>query len=279
MNKRISLRLVLYGGLALLAIWAVLPYYWVVRATFLDSLTAVQPDTPLISLPFLTEAFTIEPWFDVWSRYDFLLYFKNSIIVSVGGTLIALVLAIPGAYGFARVDFPGRQKLFYLMVFTVMFPAIILTVPVYGIFYQIGLTNTLWGVILAISIFVLPQIIWLLQGFFRQGIPPNIEEAAQIDGTTKLGAFVRVVLPLSAPAVAATALFAFLSGWNNFFWVFILTSDEDLRTATVAVHYILASDVLRDWSALLAAVMMIVIPPIIFYGIAQRYVGQGLGGL
>jgi multiple sugar transport system permease protein len=279
MDNRRSTRLLLYAGLGILALWAVLPYYWVVRATFLDSLTAVQPDTPIISLPFLTEAFTLEPWSDVWSRYDFPLYFRNSIIVSVGGTLIALVLAIPGAYGFARVDFPGRQKLFYLMVFTVMFPGIILTVPVFGIFYELNLVNTLEGVIIAISIFVLPQIIWLLQGFFRQGIPANIEEAAMIDGTTELGAFFRVVLPLSAPAVAATALFAFLAGWNNFFWVFILTNDEKLRTATVAIHFIMAGDVLRDWSALLAAVMMIVVPPIVFYGVAQRYVGQGLEGL
>jgi multiple sugar transport system permease protein len=159
-----------------------------------------------------------------------------------------------------------------------MFPWIVITIPVYEVFYELNLLNTFPGIIIALSIFILPLMLWLLQGFFRQGIPENIEEAALIDGTTELGAFFRVVLPLSMPAVAATALFAFLNAWNNFLWVFILTSDKRVRTATVAVHYILGSDVLREWNSLMAAVTLLILPPILFYGLSQRYVGEGLGG-
>jgi multiple sugar transport system permease protein len=205
-------------------------------------------------------------------------FFRNSIIVSVAATVISLFFAIPGAYAFARLDFPGRKALFYTAVFTIMFPWIVLTIPVYEVFYFLDLVNTLVGVIVALSIFVLPQNIWLLQGFFRQGIPESIEEAALIDGHNELTAFLRIVLPLSLPAVAAAALFAFLTAWNNFLWVFVLTTDEEVRTATVAIYYILGSDVLREWNVLMASLVLLVAPPVIFYGLSRRYVGEGLGG-
>lgn len=266
----------LYGSLTLMILFALIPYYWVARTSFMTNFAAISPDSPLF--PFLTEDFSIEAYVSIWNNYNFPLYFRNSIIVSVASTLLSLVLAIPGAYAFARLDFPGRKLLFYTAVFTIMFPWIVITIPVYEVFFSLGLLDTLTGIIIALSIFILPLCLWLLQGFFRQGIPPNIEEAAMVDGTTELGAFVRVVLPLTMPAIAATALFSFLNAWNNFLWVFILTSSENVRTATVAIHYILGSDVLREWNALMAAVVLLVLPPILFYGVAQRYVGEGLGG-
>jgi multiple sugar transport system permease protein len=269
-------RLALYAGLAVFVVVALLPYYWVVRTAFLTNFAAISTDTPF--LPFLTDEFTIEPFVTVWENYQFPLYFRNSVIISVASTLLSLVFAIPGGYAFARLDFPGRKLLFYTAVFTVMFPWIVITIPVYEVFYTLGLLNTFVGVIVALSIFILPLCLWLLQGFFEQGIPENIEEAALIDGTTELGAFFRVVLPLSMPAIAATALFSFLNAWNNFLWVFILTSDQKVRTATVAIHYVMGSDTLREWNILMAAVTLLILPPIIFYGLSQRYVGEGLGG-
>ena len=270
-------RYLVYAGLAIVTIVALLPYYWVVRTSMISNTASAALYSPWI--PFQDGAFTLDAYLSMWENYNFPVYFRNSIIVSFASTLLALVFAIPGAYAFARLDFPGRQMLFYTTVFTLMFPWIVITVPVYGIFYDLGLLNSLVGVIIALAIFIQPVCIWLLQGFFRQGIPKNIEEAALIDGTSELGAFFRVVLPLSMPAVAATALFAFLSAWNNFLWVFILTSDQQYRTATVAIYYVLASDVLRERNILMAAVVLLVLPPVIFYGLSNRYVGEGLGGV
>ena len=275
-NETRRSRLLLYAALAIFALFALMPYYWVIRTSFLTDFAAISPDTNYI--PSL-ETLTLTAYSQIWERYAFPTFFKNSIIVSVLATVISVFFAIPGAYAFARLDFPGRKVLFYTAVFTIMFPWIVITIPVYEVFYALGLINTLSGVIIAMSIFVLPQTIWLLQGFFRQGIPENIEEAALLDGHSELGAFLRIVLPLSAPAVGAAALFAFLTAWNNFLWVFILTSDTDVRTATVALHYILGSDVLRQWNILMAAVVLLVAPPVIFYGLSQRYVGEGLGGV
>ncbi|WP_101297005.1 carbohydrate ABC transporter permease [Halegenticoccus soli] len=276
LNETRRTKTVLYVGLALFALWALIPYIWVLRTSLLTNFAAISSDTGYI--PAL-ESLSLVGYEQIWDRYNFTTYFANSLIVSIAATLISLLFSIPGAYAFARLDFPGRKFLFYTAVFTIMFPWIVITIPVYEVFFFLGLINTLDGVTIAISIFVLPQTIWLLQGFFRQGIPENIEEAALIDGHTEIGAFLRIVLPLSAPAVGAAALFSFLTAWNNFLWVFVLTSDEEVRTATVAIHYILGSDVLRQWNALMAAVVLLVAPPVIFYGLSQRYVGEGLGGV
>lgn len=268
-------RALLYAGLIAFGLFALLPYYWAFRTSILTNIAAISTDTGFI--PAIGKL-TIAPYLQIWDRFPFVTYFRNSIIVSLAATVISLFFAIPGAYAFARLDFPGRQLLFYTAVFTIMFPWIVLTIPVYEVFYFLDLVNTLVGVIIALSIFVLPQNIWLLQGFFRQGIPENIEEAALVDGHNEFTAFLRIVLPLSLPAVAAAALFAFLTAWNNFLWVFVLTSDSANRTATVAIYYILGSDVLTVWNVLMASLVLLVAPPVIFYGLSRRYVGAGLGG-
>jgi ABC-type glycerol-3-phosphate transport system permease component len=275
LNDNRRSRALLYAGITAFALFAIVPYYWVIRTSFLTNIAAISLDTGFI--PAL-EQLTVESYAQIWDRFAFVTFFRNSIIVSIAATIISLFFAIPGAYAFARLDFPGRKALFYTAVFTIMFPWIVLTIPVYEVFYFLNLVNTLAGVIVALSIFVLPQNIWLLQGFFRQGIPENIEEAALIDGHNELTAFLRIVLPLSWPAVAAAALFAFLTAWNNFLWVFVLTTDEEVRTATVAIYYILGSDVLREWNVLMASLVLLVAPPVIFYGLSRRYVGEGLGG-
>lgn len=274
-NQTRRSRLLLYLGLAVFLLWALVPYYWVIRTSILTNIAAISPDTGFIPA---FDQLTFEAYLQIWDRFAFETYFGNSIIVSAAATVVSLLFAIPGAYAFARLDFPGRKVLFYTAVFTIMFPWVVLTIPVYEVFFFFDLVNTLTGITIALSIFVLPQNIWLLQGFFRQGIPENIEEAALIDGHNELTAFLRIVLPLSLPAVAAAGLFAFLTAWNNFLWVFVLTSDEANRTATVAIYYILGSDVLREWNVLMASLLLLVAPPVIFYGLSRRYVGEGLGG-
>ena len=275
LNDNRRARALLYAGIVFFLLWAIVPYYWVIRTSLLTNIAAISPDTGFI--PEFGQL-TFDAYVQIWDRFAFETYFGNSIIVSFAAMIISLFFAIPGAYAFARLDFPGRQALFYTAVFTIMFPWIVLTIPVYEVFYFLELVDTLTGIIIALSIFVLPQNIWLLQGFFRQGIPENIEEAALIDGHNELTAFLRIVLPLSLPAVAAAALFAFLTAWNNFLWVFVLTSDEGNRTATVAIYYILGSDVLREWNVLMASLVLLVAPPVVFYGLSRRYIGAGLGG-
>ncbi|WP_435180906.1 carbohydrate ABC transporter permease [Halorussus sp. AFM4] len=270
-------RFVLYAGLTVFGVLALLPYLWIVRTSFLTNIAAISTDVPFIVLPGM-ESFSVQSFVEVWNNYDLVTYFKNSIFVSLSATVIALIVSIPGAYAFARRDFPGRKVIFYTAVFTVMFPSIVIFIPVYELFYWLNLVNTYAGLIIGLGVFVMPLSIWLLQGFFRQGIPANIEEAAKLDGLTDLTAFLRIVLPLSAPAVAVTALFAFLNAWNNFLWVYLLTSDSGKRTATVAIYYLTAGDTLRQWNQIMAVVVMLVLPPVLFYGLIQGRVGEGMAG-
>ena len=270
-------RLVLYAGLTVFGVLALLPYLWIVRTSFLTNLAAISSDVPFVVVPGM-ESFSVQSFVDVWNNYDLVTYFKNSVFVSLSATVIALIVSIPGAYAFARRDFPGRKVIFYTAVFTVMFPSIVIFIPVYELFYWLSLVNTYAGLIIGLGVFVMPLSIWLLQGFFRQGIPANIEEAAKLDGLTDLTAFLRIVLPLSAPAVAVTALFAFLNAWNNFLWVYLLTSDSGKRTATVAIYYLTAGDTLRQWNQIMAVVVMLVLPPVLFYGLIQGRVGEGMAG-
>lgn len=274
-TRRHNVELIAAAILLLIISW--LPYYWVIRTSLLSNIAAIQVNSPFI--PILSEGFSLESFKVIWTRYNFVTYFKNSIIYALGSTAISLTVGIPGAYAFARLDFPGRKFLFYTAVLTLTIPFIVITIPVYEIFYNLGLLNTRIGVILGISVTVLPVVVWLLQGFFRKGIPQNIEEAAMIDGNTELGAFIYIVLPLSLPAIAAASLFAFLAGWNNFIWILVLAPDQRLHSATMAVHTIMATDVARDWAILMSAVSVLILPPIVFYGISQRYVGEGLGGI
>lgn len=269
---------VLYAAIIAFAVFSLVPYYWVLRTSFLTNMAAISPTSPILPLPG-TGAFSVQSYQFAFDQYPLVTWFKNSIIVAFGATALALIFAIPGAYAFARLDFPGQQFLFYTAVFTIMFPWIVVVIPVYEVFYKLNLINTYPGMIIAIGTFVMPQCIWLLQGFFRQGIPNNIEEAAQIDGLNELTAFIRVVLPLSMPAVAVTALFGFLTGWNSFLWIYLLANDVNMRTAIVAVYYLLGTDSLRQWNLLMAFVTLLIVPPIILYAISQRYIGEGLGNM
>ena len=278
LNANRRTKTALYVGLIVFGVFALLPYYWVFRTSFLTNMAALSTTAPALPLPG-TDAFTLGAFEQAFDQYSLGRYFLNSIIISLGATVMALVISIPGAYAFARLEFPGEQILFYTAVFTVMFPFIVIVIPVYEIFFWLGWIDTYAGLIVAIGIFIMPLTIWLLQGFFRQGVPPNIEEAALIDGLNEVTAFIRIVLPLSMPAVAVTALFAFLSGWNNFLWVYLLANSENMRTATVAVYYLLGTDSLRQWNLLMAIVTLLILPPIVFYAISQRYIGEGLGNM
>lgn len=278
LNPTKKSKAVLYLALGAFALFSLVPYYWVLRTSFLTNAAAISLTSPVLPLPGGGD-FTLDTFQYALDQYPLVRWFGNSILVAFGATILALVFAIPGAYAFARLDFPGQQLLFYTAVFTIMFPWIVIVIPVYEVFYSFDLINTYTGMVIAIGTFVMPQCIWLLQGFFRQGVPDNIEEAAKIDGLNELTAFIRVVLPLSMPAVAVTALFGFLSGWNNFLWIYLLANDENMRTAIVAVYYLLASDSLRQWNLLMAIVTLLIAPPIILYAISQRYIGEGLGNM
>jgi len=257
----------------LIVIWGALPIYWGFVASIKNQ-TGYLAD-PFTLIPHLDEI-SFDSYIKVFSQYPFAMYYKNGLIIASASTILIIIIGVPAAYSFTRLRFPGRRFLFYLLVFSLMFPWLVLAIPVFEIYASLKLMDTYIGLIIIYLSVMLPLALWLLKGFFEEAINKDLEDAARVDGTSKMGAFFRVILPLTIPAIGAVAIFSFLFIWNDFIWVFFLTSSEEKRTAVVSIHYMMGSDTTRVWNQLFSAVCLVALPPIFIFSILQRYLATGL---
>ena len=200
---------------------------------------------------------------------------KNSLIV-VGVTVaISIVLAFLAAIALARYKFGGRKLFVVLVIGIQMLPQAGLIIPLYLVLKQYGQVGTLTGVIITYMTFVLPFSVWTLRGFIV-GIPRDLEEAAMVDGSSRVGAFVRILLPLVAPGLVATSVFAFITSWNEFIFANVLLNDNSRQTVTVWLSYFTGTSRHTDWGALMAASTLTAIPVIVFFVLIQRKIAFGL---
>jgi len=197
----------------------------------------------------------------------------NSLIVGTGTAILALLITIPGAYAFARKEFPGRRLIFYSIVIALLFPYILLIIPITDTWVNLGLYDSYVGLWVAYQVFVTPFAIWILRDFFER-LPANLEESARVYGCTQFGAFVRVVLPLSMPAIAAVGFLAFLTGWNDFLFSNMLTRGSEYRPAVVQLFLNVSGGGTRQWPAIMAQTLIIGIPPTVLYLVARRQLTQ-----
>jgi ABC-type glycerol-3-phosphate transport system permease component len=223
------------------------------------------------SLNLIPAAPTLEPWMAAIDALGQPLL--NSLMIATGTATLSLLITIPGAYVFGRKEFPGKEYAFYAIISALLFPHLILVVPIGSWWLDYGLYNTIPGLWIAYQAFVTPMAIWVLRDFF-EGLPDNIEEAAQVYGCSQFKAFLRVVLPLSAPAIAAVGFLSFLSGWNDFLFANLLTNNTGPQTATVALFNTVNSGEQILWSRMMAAVIIVGVPPLILYLISRRYLGN-----
>ena len=199
-------------------------------------------------------------------------FFLNSLFVSLSIMFGQLLICSLGAYAFARLDFPGRDKVFFIYLATLMIPGQLLTLPLYLILREFGMIDSYYGVILpglfsAYGTFLLRQ-------FFKT-IPRDLEDAARIDGSSAFGIYWRIILPLSKPALATLGIFIFVSAWNDFFWPFIVLSDNSKMTLTVGLAQF--NDLfLADWGKLMAGSMISLIPVLIVYLLFQKFINRGI---
>ena len=202
-------------------------------------------------------------------------YLVNSFIDSFGGALLTTVTASLAAYAFARMRFLGRNFFMGFILVMMMLPGVTNLIPLYKIASDLDLLNTYTIMILIFGAYGVPMGIWIMKGFF-QSIPRELEEAAAIDGATPIGAFVRVVLPITAPGIMATFLINFVLNWNNFFMPLVMISDSDMKTATVGLfdfQHVLQGD--QD-ELLAAACIVIMVPTIIMFAFSRKYLMQGM---
>jgi len=244
------------------------PVYWVVVTSLKSRLATFTYPPVWIFKPTLTH------YYKALFERPFARYFLNSIIVTGGTVFISLSLASIAAYGFARFRFRGRQTLLFSYLATRMVPAFILVIPFYLIFKELKLLDNHLSLIIAYTAFNLPLAVWLLHGFLAQ-IPWELEEAAMIDGCTRIGALRKVILPLVGPGFAATAIFCALLAWNDFLYALILTNSLKAQTFPIGISgYITDTEVY--WAEMSAVAVMGVTPIIVLVLAVQRYLVAGL---
>jgi N,N'-diacetylchitobiose transport system permease protein len=256
-------------GLIVFAIIA-FPVFWMISTAFKPGVDILS-DTPTwipthpTLLHFTDAIHTPYFWTDA----------KNSLIVVGSVVALSMVLAFFAAVALAKFRFTGRKAFIVLMILIQMLPANALIIPLYVVLARYHQTGQLTGVIATYMTFVLPFSIWTLRGFII-GIPRDLEEAAMVDGNTRLGAFVKILLPLVAPGLVATSIFAFIQAWNEFIFAYILLTDAQKQTLTVWLAGFYGTMQGTDWGGLMAASTLTAIPVVIFFLLVQRRIAFGL---
>jgi multiple sugar transport system permease protein len=254
--------------LAFLA-FALLPLYWLVKIS-------LTPDKLLY-----TEGVALWPSRMTLANFDFVLlnsmfptFFLNSVIVSLGTAAIVTVLAAGAGYAFSRFRFRGRYALMFVLLLTQMFPLVMLIAPIYRLMAPLGLTDNLVGLIIVYTAFNTPFASFLMQSFF-DGIPKDLEEAAMIDGCTRLMALRRVILPLTLPGLGATLGFVFTAAWSELLFALMLINSDSQKTFAVGLLTFVTKFSV-GWGQMMAASVLALIPAVLFFVFIQRYLVQGL---
>jgi N,N'-diacetylchitobiose transport system permease protein len=256
-------------GVALFVV-LVFPVFWMIS-------TAFKPDDQIggQTPTFVPGHPTLAHFRDALNRPFFWDSVKNSVIIVLVAVAISMVLAFLAAVALAKYRFTGRKLFIVLMIGIQMLPGAGLIIPLYVVLARYHQVDTLTGVILVYVSAVLPFSVWTLRGFIL-GIPADLEEAAMVDGSTRLGAFTRILLPLVAPGLVATSVFAFITSWNEYIFARILLNDQSKQTVTVWLSYFQGTSRNVDWGGLMAASTLTAIPVIIFFLLVQRRIAFGL---
>ncbi|MDE1949971.1 MAG: carbohydrate ABC transporter permease [Burkholderiales bacterium] len=256
-----------------------LPGAWVV-------LNAFRPNVAILSNanPADLSSYTLDNFRNIFGQGDMqalpmMAYFRNSVVISVTSTVLALVVGLAGGYAFARHQFPRKNTLFIGLMLTRTIPGIALSLPLFIIWSRLGLIDTQPGLILVYLALNVPFTVWLIDGFFRQ-IPPELREAAQIDGCSAWQAFWKVEFPLARGGIAAAGIFAFLTSWNEFALASQLTRSPATKTMPVALMDFTAQFTI-DWAGMCAMAVLIIVPALVLTFLVQKHLiaGLTLGGV
>jgi len=265
------------GGWLLLAMFvflAMLPMAWMLLTSLKSQFAALQyPPEWIPSRPTLDEYVRLlSPASEVGR--EFLGYLANSFWVSMATTVLGVIVAVPAAYAFSRFRFPGRNLLFYAVLVRNMFPAVVFLMPLFIMMRWLGLVNTQWSLILTYLTFGLPLSIWLLKGFY-DNIPVQLEQAARIDGASRFKAFLLIVMPLSSPGIIATAIYSFITAWNEYVYALTFLNDKSKLTLPVGLQKFF-TEYATNWPGLMAASFIMSVPVVALFLILQKYFVRAL---
>jgi multiple sugar transport system permease protein len=259
-----------YFALAVACLFALIPIFWMVSTSFKSNREATQDGTILPASP------TLDSYTGLFTRREFGHYFANALIVTTCAVAIALVIGSLAAYALARfrLRLGAEKRLAFVLLIARMLPTVILIVPIYILTQKLGLLDSRIALILIYAAFDVSLVVWMMDSFFRE-IPVDLEEAAMVDGDSRLTAFRRIVLPLAAPGLVATAIFAVIVTYNEFLFALLLTSTPDAQTMPVGVATMIGR-INIDWGGMAAAGVLGALPIIIFAMLVQRHLVRGL---
>jgi ABC-type glycerol-3-phosphate transport system permease component len=258
-----------WAALLVLLFVVIAPFYYVVTSSF------KLPQEIIARVPTLfPTTFTLEHYDKLLRSSSFPTYLVNSLWVAGGTMIICVVLSTLAAYGLYRLRLPGRTFLFRMILVTYAFPGVLLLIPLYGMLSSLKLVDSLLALVIVNVTFTAPFAVWMLQAFFG-AIPDELEEAAALDGASRLQTLVRVVLPLAAPGVASVAIFAFITSWTEYMFASVLILSDANRTVPVGLAGIIGQYQV-DWGLLLAGATLTMLPVLILFSFVGRHFIEGL---
>lgn len=246
-----------------------LPFWWVISGSF------KVPQEIISRIPtMIPQSFTLQHYNKLLSSSDYGTYLVNSLFVSSLSAFITLLLAIPAGYAFFRLEFKGRETWYRVILLAYAFPSIVVLIPIFAMFARMGLVDTRLALIIINVAFALPFAIWMLRSFFAS-IPREIEEAARLDGGPPLTVLWRIMIPLTAPGIAAVAIFAFVMSWTEYVFASVMILSDAKRTIPVGFSGIIGQYQV-DWGLLLAGASLAILPVIAVFALIGRWFVTGL---
>ncbi|GAA0359044.1 carbohydrate ABC transporter permease [Alkalibacterium iburiense] len=271
-NKKLDRVLTFNIPMLLMLLWSVFPIYWTLN-------TALKPESDIIGssvVEYLPSNVTIDNFITAWTNVGFDTFFGNSLIVGISTVLLTVLLSILAGYALGRYDFAGKRFLMLVLLATQFIPKSMLIIPLFIIFSNLGLTSNLFGLVLIYTTVQVPFNSILMSGFIAS-IPAELEEAASIDGATKLQSLTKVLLPLLGPGIVATSVNIFVYAWNEFILALMLTSNHAKFTLPVGLSFMMGEYNIH-YGALAAGSIIALIPSVILFLIAQKHLVNGMGG-
>lgn len=271
MKKPLSLKIGIIVVALIICLFCIFPFCWMISVSFKPASEVYAPPTLFPKAP------TLDGYRNMLATtgaFSFTTWLKNSVIASLCTTLFSLIIATLGAYGLARFRFRGRNALAYLILTTQVIPGALIIVPLYIIMSNLNLLDNMIGLILAYTTFTVPFCTWMMKGYF-DSISPTIDEAAMVDGANRFQVFTRIVLPLSLPGLAATTIFAFISGWNEYVFASILLRSYENWTLPIGIASF-QGQYDTNWGTLMAGAVMITVPVVVIFWLLQKHLVAGM---
>src|SRR6266849_9049664 len=262
-------RVVTLIGLFGFMLVVLVPFWWIASMS-----VKIYEQIQFATSIYVPKPFTWENYTGLWTEPRFPLWLRNSLVTALVVTAITTVVSSLGGYAVARLRFPGRETVASLILILYLVPPALLFIPLYRVLAELGATNSLAALFLSYPTFTVPFCTWLLIGFFK-ALPRELEEAAFVDGASRTAALTRVLLPLAAPGIVASAIFAFTLSWNEFLYALVFIQDETKLTVPVGLNLLIYGDVF-SWGQLMAASVITTLPVVALYMFIHRWMVEGL---